>query len=454
MLKTSARALLAAVLICTVALRATAEETYTSKVIHVEDTISSIAINPDGSRVAFATAESGIRIIDAASKTDVKGIKWGEGRGSLATFSPDGSLIALAANQDSILIWDAASAKLQATIKPPSPVNAFEFSADSKRVVVATNSPRGYIYDVAGGAELASLPGVETDAMVGAIFSPNGARVASFSLDKVVRIWDAASGKQLLAIPQSAYIETLAFSPDGQSLLVGTRAYVAKLYDATTGSERLALTGHEGDILAAAFSADGSRIATGSYDRTIRIWEASTGKQLVKLEGHLAEVIKVAFAPDASTVLSVARDGTARIWRSAPSVSLAGETAGLWAQSLESEEPTPPEIQRFMCLTAPFVIRHDGVVLSYQASEGEIPQPVQHLRCQSGSPLQCEAYPGAPAQGLQPQGSATLELSADKGQLCSDGNCLPIERCKPIEWTGEERASGFAKSWDEAVKLE
>ncbi|MCI0696828.1 hypothetical protein L0337_33090 [candidate division KSB1 bacterium] len=50
-------------------------------------------------------------------------------------------------------------------------------------------------------------------------FSPNGARLATVSDDKTAKVWDAASGQELLTF--SGHILTVnrvAFSPDGRRL--------------------------------------------------------------------------------------------------------------------------------------------------------------------------------------------------------------------------------------------
>jgi WD40 repeat protein len=47
-----------------------------------------------------------------------------------------------------------------------------------------------------------------------------------------------------------------------------------------------------------AFSPDGSLVATGRSDGTVRLFEASTGEQRLVLPGNACEITDVAFSAD------------------------------------------------------------------------------------------------------------------------------------------------------------
>ena len=56
-----------------------------------------------------------------------------------------------------------------------------------------------------------------------------------------------------------------------------------RLWDAASGTELAALTGHWGYVHAMAFSPDGKRLAAGSLDDTARLWDAVGGALLATL---------------------------------------------------------------------------------------------------------------------------------------------------------------------------
>jgi hypothetical protein len=106
----------------------------------------------------------------------------------------------------------------------------------------------------------------------------------------------------------------VAWSADGARLATAASDGTARVWDARTGREALALRGHGGPVYSVAWSPDGARLATGSGVGTVRIWDARTGQEALALRGHGGPVTSVSWSPDGARLATASIDGTARVW--------------------------------------------------------------------------------------------------------------------------------------------
>ena len=65
-------------------------------------------------------------------------------------------------------------------------------------------------------------------------------RLATGSWDRTVKLWDAATGQELLTLKgHSRSVESVAFSPDGKQLATGSNDGIVRLWDVATEQEVL-----------------------------------------------------------------------------------------------------------------------------------------------------------------------------------------------------------------------
>jgi WD40 repeat protein len=55
------------------------------------------------------------------------------------------------------------------------------------------------------------------------VFSPDGNHLATAGGDKILRVWDVETGKELAAFSNPDRVGAVAFSPDGKSLAAGSK---------------------------------------------------------------------------------------------------------------------------------------------------------------------------------------------------------------------------------------
>ena len=96
------------------------------------------------------------------------------------------------------------------------------------------------------------------------------------------------------------YIRDVTFSPDGNTLAVGT-GIGTWLYDASTLRELALLTGHTRGVGSVLFSPDGTKLVSAG-GHIVKLWSIPTGENLATFIDDTNWVISVALSPDGSLI--------------------------------------------------------------------------------------------------------------------------------------------------------
>ena len=144
--------------------------------------------------------------------------------------------------------------------------------------------------------------------------SPNGNSLLTGSRDGVARLWSTTSGQPLLTpFRHRAPVTALAFSPCGKWLATGSDDHTAYVWNARTGERGVPLQ-HDARVRSVAFSADSQRLITTSADGTAAIWHTASGEPACVPLRQLDIIGMGAFSPDGSVVVTVSYDRTAVLW--------------------------------------------------------------------------------------------------------------------------------------------
>jgi RNA polymerase sigma factor (sigma-70 family) len=208
--------------------------------------------------------------------------------------------------------------------RPGNEVTALAFSPDGTKLAsgpIYTNTIQ--IWNRADGRQLLECRG-HRGTIMQADFARDGNRLVSSSLDKTVRIWDVATGKELRQWP-SPWPCKFALAPDGRMLALANEDRAVHLWDTASGRELRALkVGIEASIrsgfepIPLAFSDDGKKLISADRE-SLRLWDVETGRlECSVANGSRGEALAAAFHGGTVSVLSGMYGAPYTLWTVTP----------------------------------------------------------------------------------------------------------------------------------------
>ncbi|KAF2147935.1 WD40 repeat-like protein [Myriangium duriaei CBS 260.36] len=225
-----------------------------------------VSYTPDGKKVIFATSYENTRAVQ-------------DGEGTVASFEEHDTHEASLYNTDCANPYRAShSGKISAVGQSPT--------GSTVKLIAQENSLRLYKIDQTGTAEIVQQFEAYEDQILAATLSANNECVVSASRDGTIRIWNSWTGHELQNIVFDEHnIETVAYAPANKMLALALDGNTIRLHDSATGEDTQTLTipGYNTSIHSLAFSHDGRSLLSTSDDRMVRIWDVSTGDQKLDL---------------------------------------------------------------------------------------------------------------------------------------------------------------------------
>jgi WD40 repeat protein len=209
-------------------------------------------VSPDGKFCALG-AESRWRILRTDTFTEMA--RTGTQRGTAhAAFSPDGKLLATSAfHFPGVKVWNAQNGELVKELPAdddlPDPAPTVAFSADGRRLVVATREEFCF-WEVASWSLARRIPQPPEGSCIASMaFSRDGKIFAGTHHGNVVRLYDAPSGQPLadLEAPNSRQINSLEFNSDGTQLVACQARDALRVWDLRVIRQQLAGMGLDWD---------------------------------------------------------------------------------------------------------------------------------------------------------------------------------------------------------------
>ena len=160
---------------------------------------------------------------------------------------------------------------------------------------------------------LGNLFSGHSDTVQSIAISPDGQTLVTGSDDTTIKVWNLNTGEEIRTINGcSGGILSVVITPDGQTLLSGTKGQCIKMWNLCNGEEIGTLMGHGYEVCSLAISPDGQTLFSGSSD--IRVWNLNTGEEIRALAIHSGVVRSLVVSPDGQTLISGSDDESIKVW--------------------------------------------------------------------------------------------------------------------------------------------
>ena len=343
-----------------------------------------VAVSSDGRHVAAADSKNTVRLWDAQTGRQIARLTGRhDARVTALVFSPDGRSLASAGNEYTVRLWDSESgAALRETTRAGDErmetydaIKSLAFSPDGHTIAGGGATVGLGPYFSAGSplrlwnadtGEAIGKPLADNYGTINSIaFSPAGDRIVTAGSDKMIRIWDAHTGRPvgdtltfLSPVRDVAFtrqgnrivsvsgdtVQTSDVDPDARLPVEAHGSQVAHLADTkaawvlTTDAPRIAVvdegslrwldpdTGEQvgrtvvSDALREIkglldISTDRHWLAVAESGNTVRILDASNGQPYGGLlKGHGDAINAATFSPDGQVIATASEDMTVRLW--------------------------------------------------------------------------------------------------------------------------------------------
>ena len=282
--------------------------------------------NRPGTRLAVGRGDGTVELLNVGSGDSTA---WQAHAGAVTclAFHAKDNVLATAGEDGVIRLWDAVSGEKRGECKGHAKkVHALTFHPDKDQLLSGSQDGSAILWDVAERKKLFEVVPARRSGrdpafnpVFAVAFRPDGetfATAGSSLPTASIDLWDASDGTHRASLPgHNGLVSSLAFSPNGK-WLASTSALdeFVKLWDVESRELLADLGSHAAGSVAVCFSPDGATLASTGRDRAVRLWDVSRRRQRYVLREHAGAVVGVAFHPQGKSLACIVEDGGVKLW--------------------------------------------------------------------------------------------------------------------------------------------
>lgn len=230
--------------------------------------VYSVTITPDGKRVLSAADDKAVRVWDASSGRELAKLDGHTDKVRSVVALRDNALALSGGLDNTIRLWDLASGECLKTgdCGRDSDDGVFGAAVDrtGSRALTGHRDGRARLWNLKAGQCLATLKG-HSDIVKSVQITPDGRFAVSGSNDKSIKIWDLEAGTCFGTLEgHQGFVDSIAISPDGDLIAsTGFTDGTVRLWDWKSGA-CFQVVKYAGNPISVAFSPLGSRLLVGT----------------------------------------------------------------------------------------------------------------------------------------------------------------------------------------------
>jgi WD40 repeat protein/tetratricopeptide (TPR) repeat protein len=275
--------------------------------------VYAVSFRPDGRRLATLGAEGTIRVWDTGTGQELRAIALGARVGleyAGLHWSPDGQRLASAAGDGLVRIWDPETG--QETVRIPHLARSVAWSPDGTRI--ASGGDGLEVRPWHAGDDRLHDPVLRQPGGVHSLsWSSDGRRLAAVSrendqgtLTHGLSVWDTTSGARVLRVRQVSEVRSVAFNRDGSRVATGGKDGIVRVIDAADGREHFTLFTGSTCVSGLALGPDGRRLyACGWRMDGVKVFDPARDPRGRGIPSWLDQLAALTFDRDGLRVLGV-----------------------------------------------------------------------------------------------------------------------------------------------------